>query len=86
MKITYCKRCLYPSNAKPTIIFDNDGVCSGCRYHEQRFKIKIDWTERKKLLDNIIEEAKVNSKKIDQVMIVLCRSAEEKTQLFKFGI
>ncbi len=63
MKITYCKRCLYPSNAKPTIIFDNDGVCSGCRYHEQRFKIKIDWTERKKLLDNIIEEAKVNSKK-----------------------
>ena len=53
MKITYCKRCLYPSNAKPTIIFDNDGVCSGCRYHEQRFKIKIDWTERKKLLHNI---------------------------------
>ena len=22
----YCKRCLYPENAKPTIIFDDDGV------------------------------------------------------------
>lgn len=26
----YCKRCLYPANDKPAIIFDDDGVCSGC--------------------------------------------------------
>ena len=30
----YCARCLYPENAKPTIIFDEDGICSGCRYIE----------------------------------------------------
>ncbi len=50
----YCARCLYPANAKPTIIFDEQGVCSGCRYHESRQR--IDWVEREKLLREILEE------------------------------
>ena len=32
----YCARCVYPENARPAIIFDESGVCSGCRYHESR--------------------------------------------------
>lgn len=52
----YCARCLYPENAKPTIIFDDDGVCSGCRYHESRQR--IDWTERERMLQHILEEHK----------------------------
>ncbi len=54
----YCARCLYPANAKPTIIFDDDGICSGCRYHESRMKIEVDWAERQKEFEKIVEEAK----------------------------
>jgi N-acetyl sugar amidotransferase len=52
----YCTRCLYPANAKPTIIFDEEGVCSGCRYHESRQR--IDWRDREKLLREFLEEVK----------------------------
>ena len=54
----YCKRCLYPSNSKPTIIFDEEGICSGCRYHENRANLEIDWEEREKIFLQIIDEAK----------------------------
>lgn len=54
----YCKRCLYPENAKPTIIFDEEGICSGCRYHESRSKLEINWEERRKIFEKIIEQAR----------------------------
>ena len=54
----YCLRCLYPANAKPTIILDDEGVCSGCRYHESRSKLEIDWSERERMLEQILDEAK----------------------------
>ena len=54
----YCARCLYPENAKPTIIFDDEGVCSGCRYHESRQKLEVDWNERRGMLEKILEEAR----------------------------
>ena len=59
----YCARCLYPANAKPTIIFDDDGVCSGCRYHESRAKVEIGWTERQSMLEAILDEAKAAARK-----------------------
>ena len=54
----YCSRCLYPSNAKPTIILDEEGVCSGCRYHESRQRSEIDWEERIRIFERILEEAR----------------------------
>ncbi len=54
----YCARCLYPENAKPTIIFDEHGVCSGCRYHESRQTLEIDWDERWEMLEELAEDAK----------------------------
>lgn len=59
----YCARCLYPENARPTIIFDDDGVCSGCRYHESRKQLEINWDDRRKIFEDILEEAKVMAKK-----------------------
>ena len=57
--MNYCARCLYPENAKPTIIFDDEGVCSGCRYHESRSKqLDVNWDEREVMLLQILEEAK----------------------------
>lgn len=52
----YCARCLYPENAKPYIIFDDEGVCSGCRVSEAYGK--VDWDVREKKLREILEEYK----------------------------
>ena len=52
----YCKRCCYPSNAKPTIAFDEQGVCSGCRVVESR--PNVDWKEREEWLRDLLEEHK----------------------------
>lgn len=49
----YCARCVYPANAKPAIIFDDEGICSGCRYHESR--TRIDWAQRENLLRQMLE-------------------------------
>jgi N-acetyl sugar amidotransferase len=55
----YCARCMYPENAKPTIIIDeDDGICSGCKYHESRYKLEINWDEREKIFEQIVREAK----------------------------
>ena len=53
----YCKRCLYPSNHPYGMIFDDDGICMGCRVHEE--KDEFDWKERFKMLEKI---AHTNSK------------------------
>jgi N-acetyl sugar amidotransferase len=52
----YCARCLYPENAKPYIIFDDDGVCSGCRVAEAYDR--VDWAERERQLEVLLEKTK----------------------------
>ena len=55
----YCKRCLYPENHPYGMVFDDRGVCMGCRVHEE--KDSLDWTLRLELLKNIV---KVNSERM----------------------
>lgn len=55
----YCKRCLYPANHPLKITFDNEGVCSGCRIHEE--KDYLDWDLRKKSLKSLLNEFKNRS-------------------------
>ena len=40
----YCTRCLYPKNHPLGIVFDDEGVCSGCRVHEE--KDEINWIDK----------------------------------------
>ncbi len=49
-----CTRCGLPETHE-TIAFDEAGVCNICRQHEFKGG-KIDWTDRKKALDALIEE------------------------------
>lgn len=56
----YCRRCVYPANAKPDIIFDDQGVCSGCRLIESR--PTVDWEERGKWLRTLLEENKARAR------------------------
>jgi len=56
--VQYCQRCCYPANAKPGIVFDEHGVCSGCRTFEARtiFFDRIDWKARKQALADLLRE------------------------------
>ena len=56
----YCQRCCYPENAQPSIIFDEQGVCSGCRVVESR--PSIDWAERERWLVELLDEYKSKAK------------------------
>jgi N-acetyl sugar amidotransferase len=51
--VIYCSRCLYPQNHPYGLIFDSQGVCSGCRVHEE--KDTLDWSARFKVLERIIQ-------------------------------
>jgi N-acetyl sugar amidotransferase len=51
--MNYCKRCLYPANHPYGLIIDDQGVCSGCRVHEE--KDALHWGGRFKLLERIVE-------------------------------
>lgn len=52
----YCTRCVYPANTRPGIVFDGQGVCSGCRLIESR--PVINWDEREKMLRELLNEYK----------------------------
>jgi len=55
----YCKECLYPQNHPLGITFDNDGVCSGCKIHKEKFT--LDWEKRFKKLKKITASYKDKS-------------------------
>lgn len=48
----FCKRCLYHENHPLNIIFDEEGICSGCRVHEE--KDVLDWNLRGQKLKSIL--------------------------------
>jgi N-acetyl sugar amidotransferase len=52
----YCKRCLYPENHPLNIVFDEHGICSGCRVHEE--KDTINWGPKEEKLRSILNQYK----------------------------
>jgi N-acetyl sugar amidotransferase len=48
-----CTRCLYISSHPLHLVFDDEGVCSGCRVHEE--KDQLDWNSRGKMLESIFK-------------------------------
>jgi N-acetyl sugar amidotransferase len=48
-----CTRCLYTSSHPLYLTFDEEGVCSGCRVHEE--KDILDWNERGEKLRRILD-------------------------------
>jgi len=51
--IRWCRRCVTPSSAAVSVNFDEAGVCSACRVHDQ--KKLIDWDERLAELLEMVE-------------------------------
>lgn len=54
MTVKYCTRCVYSAVAATPITFDDDGVCSGCRVHDQ--KPALDWDRRWNQLRELADE------------------------------
>ena len=48
-----CKRCLYRMDHPLGLHIDSEGICSGCRVHEE--KNEIDWTQRWEDLRKLVE-------------------------------
>ena len=55
-KIIFCKKCLYGKNHALKITIDSDGICSGCRIHEE--KNNLDWNYRWSKLKKDIDSYK----------------------------
>src|SRR3989338_3052410 len=58
----YCTRCLYPENHPIGITFDDQGVCSGCRVHEEKDG-EINWEERLVELKTLVDQYRSKNKK-----------------------
>ena len=50
--IQFCKRCLYGDTHPLGLVIDEEGICSGCRIHEE--KDQLDWDARWKKLEEIV--------------------------------
>lgn len=50
--IQTCKRCLYPESHPLGLTLDEEGICSGCRIHEE--KDRLDWEVRWKKLESLV--------------------------------
>lgn len=50
--VAACRRCLYRTTHPLGLTLDADGICSGCRVHEE--KDRLDWRERWKRLEAVV--------------------------------
>ena len=53
-RLKFCKRCLYSTYHPFGLILDEDGVCSGCLIHEEKYK--LDWADRFEKLKKITKQ------------------------------
>jgi N-acetyl sugar amidotransferase len=51
--IQFCKRCLYTTAHPLGLTLDDEGICSGCRVHEE--KDILDWPSRWEKLKSLVE-------------------------------
>jgi len=55
-ELQFCKRCLYSTSHPLGLTLDEEGICSGCRVHEE--KDELDWTDRWEKLERIVKPYK----------------------------
>jgi len=79
-EVVFCRRCVMsnqrpsavvefknrPEDSKPTIRFDEDGVCSACRYAET--KDNIDWVAREQELKELCDRHRKNDGSYDCII------------------
>ncbi len=73
LEVKFCKKCTI-SNQRPRITFDEEGVCSACRYSEYK-QNKIDWQAREKELWELCDRFRRNDGYYD--VIVPCSGGKD---------
>jgi N-acetyl sugar amidotransferase len=64
--VKYCTRCVI-SNQRPRITFDDDGVCSACRYSDFK-NTQIDWNKRDSELKELCDKFRRNDGSYDAIV------------------
>ncbi len=72
-EIRYCKKCTM-SNQRPRITFDEEGVCSACRFAERKQSF-IDWEQRERELKELCERFRKEDGSYD--VIVPCSGGKD---------
>ena len=72
-KVKFCKKCTI-SNQRPRIKFDENGICSACKFSIFK-KTKIDWDLRKKELENLLSKHRKKDGSYD--VIVTCSGGKD---------
>jgi N-acetyl sugar amidotransferase len=63
----HCKNCLYHNKHPLNITFDEQGICSGCIVHREKYE--IDWDLKLKKLKKIIEPYKNSKRSIHNCIV-----------------
>ncbi|MDP8230766.1 MAG: N-acetyl sugar amidotransferase [Candidatus Gorgyraea atricola] len=71
--VKFCKRCVM-SNQRPRIVFDEEGVCSACRYADEK-KNTIDWKTRENELLKLLDKHRRNDGQWD--VLVPCSGGKD---------
>jgi len=66
LEVRYCKKCTI-SNQRPRISFDEEGVCSACRFAEYK-KAKVDWKLREKELRELYDRFRKSNNQYDVIV------------------
>ena len=66
--VTQCKHCLYTSKHPLGITFDDNGICSGCRIHEE--KDQLDWEHRWQELNKLVAPYRSSEARYDCIVPV----------------
>jgi len=76
-EVRFCTKCVM-SNQRPRITFDEEGVCSACRYAEYK-RTKIDWNERKKQFGELCDKHRSKDGSYD--VIVPCSGGKDSSTI-----
>ncbi len=68
MKVKFCKNCLYSEHHPLGIEFNDDGLCSGCLIHKEKYT--LDWNYRFDRLKKLVSRYKSKKKNYDCIVPV----------------
>ena len=52
-EVRFCRTCVV-SNQRPRIVFDEEGICSACRFAHEKYHV-IDWEGRERQLEQLLD-------------------------------
>lgn len=76
-EVKFCTKCVV-SNQRPRITFDEEGVCSACRYAEKK-RTDIDWDTRKKRFIDLMDKHRSKDGSYD--IVVPCSGGKDSSTI-----